>query len=130
MALLLRQCNKPLYMKAYIPKWFHGLIDYAYVPLVWAAPRLLNFKEERTADKTCKAISAAVLGYTLTTDAPWSPVKALPYKKHLLLDEGLSVAAVAAPFVFGFQKNERARNTLIGIGLLGLVVTVLSKARK
>lgn len=117
-------------MKALIPKSIHGLIDYAYVPLVWAAPRLLDFKSERSANNTCKAISAAVLGYTLTTDALWSPVKALPYKKHLLLDEGLSVAAVAAPFVLGFQKNERARNTLIAIGLVGLLVTVLSKSKR
>ena len=117
-------------MKAIIPKYIHGFIDYTYVPLVWAAPRLLDFKGEKTATTACKVISAAVLGYTLTTDAPWSPIKALPYKKHLLLDEGLSVAAIAAPFVLGFQKTERARNTLIGIGLLGLVVTLLSKARK
>src|SRR4051812_25762315 len=66
-----------------IPKEIHGYADYMYVPFVLAAPKALNFENEKAVASICYAHSALVLGYTLLTDANWGIIKVIPYEVHL-----------------------------------------------
>lgn len=109
-----------------IKKEQHAITDYTYVPLVFAAPKLIGFSENNTAATVCRAMSLTVLGYSLLTNAKWGAVKLIPYKTHAVLDFGSGVVALAAPWLLAFSTNKKARNTLLLMGLTGLVVGALS----
>ena len=113
-------------MIAGIKKEQHGFTDYSYIPLVLAAPKLVGFTENKTAAQVCRAMSLTVLGYSLLTDAKWGAVKLIPYKTHAALDFATGVLALAAPWVCKFAGDKKARNTLLTMGITGLVVGALS----
>ena len=64
---------------------------------------------------------------TLFTRAEWGVVPVIPFKAHLAMDAAASALAVAAPWLFGFADDERARNTFVAVGLAGLVVGALTR---
>jgi hypothetical protein len=109
-----------------ITKDWHGFIDYSYVPIVLAAPKLVGFEDEKWASDFCYALSAAVLGYSLLTDAKWGALKLIPYKTHAVLDFSTGVMALAAPWLLKAASNKKARNTLLLMGISGIVVGTLS----
>ncbi len=108
-----------------ISKDQHGLIDYAYVPLVAAAPQLFGFEEDKEVSSLCYVTSATVLGYTILTDAKWGAVKLIPYKAHLGLDLVSGVMALAAIPLLNVT-NKKSRNMLMFMGFAGIVVGTLS----
>jgi hypothetical protein len=108
-----------------IPKEYHIIADVAYIPTVWWAPRLFDFKEEKTAATICKISSAADKVYTLLTDAPWGVVKLISYETHSIIDVAQGAVALTAALALPI-KNKRARNTLLAMGITGLVVGALS----
>ncbi len=105
----------------------HGLADAGFVPAVAAAPELVGFTEEETASTLCRAISGSALVSALVTKAEWGAVKVMPYKAHLAVDLATGMFSMAAPWLFGFAGNTKARNTFLAMGLVGLVVTALSR---
>lgn len=109
-----------------IKKDQHVFTDYSYIPLVLAAPKLVGFGQDKTAATVCRAMSLTVLGYSLLTDAKWGAYKLIPYKTHAALDFASGAVSLAAPWIFKFSKNKKARNTLLVMGLTGLVVGALS----
>ncbi len=108
-----------------ITKDMHGFLDYTYIPLVLAAPKLVGFEEEKWASKVCYILSTTVLGYSVLTDAKWGVVKLIPYKTHAALDLSVGVIALASPMLLK-TSNKRARNTLLLMGITGIVVGTLS----
>ncbi len=109
-----------------IKKNQHFITDYTYIPLVFAAPKLVGFNNDKTAATLCRAMSAGVLGYSLLTDARWGAWKLIPYKTHAALDFASGVFALAAPWVLKFSGDKKAKKTLIAMGVTGLVVGALS----
>ncbi|MBJ6143094.1 hypothetical protein [Hymenobacter sp. BT559] len=105
----------------------HGFTDYAYIPLVASAPYMVGFSENRTATTLCYVLSSTILASSLVTRAEWGVVKVLPYKAHLVLDVVGGLAGLSAPWLFGFAKDRKARNTFIAAGLFGLLAGLLSK---
>ena len=105
----------------------HGFTDYTYIPLVASAPYMVGFSENKTATTLCYVLSSTILASALTTRAEWGVVKVLPYKAHLVLDVVGGLAGLSAPWLFGFAKNRKARNTFIAAGLFGLLAGLLSK---
>ena len=103
----------------------HGVLDYIYVPLVMAAPKILGFDDDKTAVALTSSFAATALAYTLFTDAKWGAVKVIPYKTHAVLDLSSGVLAAAVPLVYKI-KQKNARNTFYMMALTGLVVGVLS----
>lgn len=126
MALKLFYGSKDFFMITGIKKNQHVITDYSYIPMVLAAPKLVGFAENKTAAQLCRAMSLTVLGYSLLTDAKWGVVKVIPYKTHAALDFASGVIALAAPWVLKFSSDKKARNTLIAMGITGLVVGTLS----
>lgn len=105
----------------------HGFTDYSYIPLVASAPELVGFENEKTAATLCRVMSGTVLLSSLFTRAEWGAVRLMPYKAHLALDTLNGALALGAPWLFGFAKNTRARNTFLAIGAFGLMAGLLSK---
>jgi hypothetical protein len=108
-----------------IPEDYHIIADIVYVPLVWMAPKLFHFEEEKTAAMLCKISSAADVAYSLITDAPWGAVKLISYKTHTFIDVAQGVVAITASIALPV-RNKGARNTLLAMGITGLVVGTLS----
>lgn len=105
----------------------HGFTDYSYVPLVASAPELVGFTDNPTATTLCRVLSGGILASSLFTRAEWGLVKVMPYKTHLTLDTLNGALAAAAPWLFGFSENARARNTFLAIGAFGLMAGLLSR---
>jgi hypothetical protein len=105
----------------------HGFADYAYIPLVASAPSLVGFTDEKAARTLCQVLSGTVLVSSLFTRAEWGLVRVIPFKAHLAFDALGSATALAAPWLFGFAKNKRARNTFLAIGVVGLLAGLLTK---
>lgn len=117
-----------------ISRPMHGVLaDYPYLLAVSTAPETVGFAEDSpTATALCRAIGGGVLATSLLTRAEWGVVRVLPYKAHLAkahlaIDLGTSLFALAAPWLFGFAKNEKARNTFLAMGAVGLVAGALCK---
>jgi hypothetical protein len=108
-----------------IPKNYHVIADIAYIPMVWMAPKLFHFEEEKTVAAICKISSASDYAYSLFTDAPWGAHKIISYKAHSLIDVAQGAVALTAALTLPI-KNKRARNTLLAMGITGLVVGALS----
>lgn len=105
----------------------HGFTDYTYIPLVASAPYLVGFSENKTATTLCYVLSSTILASSLVTRAEWGVFKLVPYKAHLVLDVVGGLAGLSAPWLFGFAKDRKARNTFIAAGLFGLMAGLLSK---
>ncbi|OUJ70470.1 SPW repeat domain-containing protein [Hymenobacter crusticola] len=105
----------------------HAFTDYSYVPLVASAPELVGFTQEKAATTLCHLLSGTVLLSSLFTRAEWGPIRVMPYKAHLTIDTLGGLTALTAPWLFGFARNKRARNTFLVMGVFGLVAGLLSQ---
>jgi hypothetical protein len=99
----------------------HGFTDYSYIP------HLVGFTENKTATTLCYVLSSTILASSLVTRAEWGLFKVMPYKAHLVLDTVGGLTALTAPWLFGFAKNRKARNTFLAAGIFGLMAGLLSK---
>jgi hypothetical protein len=114
-------------MEQPISRQMHGVADYAYAPLMFTAPQLIGFEDEKQAATVCQIVGSGVLVATMLTKAEWGVVKVLPFKAHLALDVAVSLFSLAAPWIFGFARNTKARNAFLAMGAVGAVVTSLTR---
>jgi hypothetical protein len=109
-----------------ITKDMHVYADYSYIPMVLLAPKLMGFETDRTSAMVCRSFAFAELGTSLLTDAKWGAIKCIPYKTHAIIDLASGVMALGAAAIKPMCENKAARNTLIVMGITGLVVGALS----
>ena len=109
-----------------ITKDMHVYADYSYIPLVLLAPKLMGFEEDRTSAIVCRSFALAELGTSLLTDAKWGALRCMPYKTHAIIDFASGVLALGAAAMKPMCENKPARNTLIAMGITGLLVGALS----
>lgn len=105
----------------------HAVPEFSIITALAAAPAVAGFTQDKTASTLSYAMSGTALLSALFTRAEWGAVKLLPYKAHLAIDAVSGVAAVSAPWLFGFARNTRARNAFLAIGAMGLIATLLSR---
>ena len=105
----------------------HGFVDYNYIALVSAAPKLFGFEGDKKAETMCQVQSGAVLLSSFFTRAEWGFVRVMPFRVHLLIDAIASVLALGAPWLFGFSGNARARNAFLAFGMIGLLVGAVTR---
>ncbi|WP_205504365.1 SPW repeat domain-containing protein [Rufibacter psychrotolerans] len=110
-----------------ITRPLHGVLEAAYIPAIASAPETVGFTEEETATTLCRAIGGMALTSALVTKAEWGAVQVMPYKTHLTMDFVTSAFTLAAPWLFGFSQNTKARNAFVGMGLTGVLVGLLSR---
>ena len=104
----------------------HGLADFSYVPLVFAAPNIFGFENNKQAALICRVFSVSALAYSLCTDAKWGAIKLIPYKVHAGSDVASGILAFGAAMLPKINQDKAARNTFIVMGLTGLIVDTLS----
>jgi hypothetical protein len=109
-----------------IPPQAHGYLDYSYAPLVWLAPKLAGFENDKASVQWCRAVSLVTIGYSLLTNYPLGAVKKIPYKAHAVVDLAAGLFNLAAPWLLKIEKDKAARNTLLAMGAVGVVVGILS----
>lgn len=110
-----------------ISRTMHAAADYAYIPTLAAAPSLFGFADNKLASRLAQIMAGGILVQSLMTKAEWGAVKVLPFKRHLQMDLATGLFAAGAPWLFGFAKNKRARNTFVVMGLVSLVAGALSR---
>ncbi len=105
----------------------HGLSDYSYIPLVALSPELAGFADEEKAANLARILSGNILLSSLFTRAEWGLVKVIPFKMHLAADTAVGAFALAAPWLFGFAHNTRARDAFLVAGAFGMMAGLLSE---
>lgn len=102
----------------------HGVMDYATVAMVAAAPRLLDMPEE--AERLCYGLAASYLGVSLLTDYPLAAKRAIPFKAHGATEAVIGAALPALPWLLGFADHKPSRNFILGLTALTAVVASLT----
>jgi len=117
-------------MEKFISRKTHGVIEAAYVPLTAVAPEVFGFDDEETAKLLCRIQAGSALLSAVLTRAEWGLVKLIPFKTHLMIDAGMGAFTLAAPWLFGFSKNTKARNAFVTMGVSALVVAAFTEPKE
>jgi hypothetical protein len=110
-----------------ISRQVHGILDYSAAPLVAAAPALIGFSQDKTPSVLSYVLGGGILALTACTRAEWGLVKSVPFKTHLTLDVVTALTSLSAPWLLGFSRNKKARNTFLAIGATLLATGLLSE---
>ncbi|HEX8395398.1 MAG TPA: hypothetical protein VF665_23815 [Longimicrobium sp.] len=102
----------------------HGLVDYATVATVAAAPRALGFP--RQAEGLAYGLAAGYLGLSLLTDYPLSARKLVPFKGHGAAEVAIGAALPFLPWLLGFSENRAARNFFLGLTAITAISAALT----
>ena len=111
-----------------IPRFVHGLLEYAAGALLIAAPFLFGFDADAA---TAVSVVAGVLMLVVasSTDGPTSLVNEIPLAAHVLLDYALAAVLIAVPFLFGFSDETGPTAFFIALGVVHLLVTIGTRFR-
>src|SRR3954467_11757413 len=107
-------------MRKPITPFAHGVVDYATVGMVAAAPRLLRLSEP--AARTCYALAGTYAALSMLTDYPLAVKRVVPFKGHGATEAIIGAALPALPWAFGFGSERRARNLFIGLAGLTAIM--------
>lgn len=110
-----------------IPRPLHTVLDYLWSMALFLAPELVGFADDEAASTVCKARAGGATAMSLLTRYELGLIKVIPFNVHLLLDLLSGLMGLAAPWLFGYAKNEKARNTAIAFSLLELGAVARSK---
>ena len=119
---------KPLVRQPVTPT-AHGVIDYLSSATFAAAPSLLGFRS-RAATRLARSLGAGYTGMSLGTAYPLGAVRKIPFRAHVAADAVLGLAFAAAPWLFGFADDTRARNFFVGMAAFSAVVVSLTQRRR
>jgi hypothetical protein len=111
-----------------IPRFVHGVIEYAAAVLFIVAPFVLAFDSD-TATAVSIIVGVVVLVVAAVTDGPTSLVNSLPLSAHILVDYALAAALIASPFLFGFSGDTTPTAFFIVLGVVHLLVTIGTRFR-
>jgi hypothetical protein len=114
-------------MLGIIPRPLHAVLDYLWSIALFCAPELVGFADDDAASTVCKARAGGATAMSLLTRYELGLIKVIPFNVHLLLDLLSGLMGQAAPWLFGYARTEKARNTSIAFSLLELGAVALSK---
>ena len=101
----------------------HAVVDYVFAAQMLTAPSLLGFARDKRATRCSLYSGAAILGLSLFTRYPLGAVKAIPFPVHGVIEALAGISNIAAPWLYGFAGNKRAKwlHILSGLATLGVV---------
>ena len=111
-------------MKKPISPRTHGIIDYATVLTVAAAPKMFGFPDP--AAKLCYGLAAGYLGLSMMTDYPLAAQRLVPFKAHGAAEAAIGLALPAMPWVLGFEDDRAACSFFFGLTALTGIVAALT----
>ena len=106
-----------------IPRFVHGVLEYAAGALLIAAPFLLQF-DSGAAVALSVVAGVVMIVVAASTEGPTSLVNSIPIAAHLLLDYALAALLIAAPFLFGFSDETSPTAFFLVFGVVHLLVTI------
>lgn len=106
-----------------IPRFLHGVIEYAAGVLFIVAPFALGF-DSGAATAVSIVVGVVVLVVAATTEGSSSLIDSIPITVHVLLDYALVAVLVAAPFLFGFSGETAPTAFFIVLGVAHLLITI------
>jgi hypothetical protein len=112
-----------------IPRFAHGMIEYAAAILFFFAPFLLSF-DSGAAIAVSIVAGVVVLVMAAATDGPTSLINQLPLAAHVVLDYVVAVLLIAMPFIAGFSDESAPTAFFIAIGAVHLLVTIGTRFRR
>ena len=114
-------------MLGLIPRPVHGVMDYLWSGSLFAAPQLFGFSNDKRAVLFCRLMAGSAAVMSLFTRYELGLIKVLPFNMHLAGDTLNAVAGLAGPSLMGFDKNDKARNTVLAFVLFEIGAVLLSK---
>ena len=111
-----------------IPRFVHGLIEYAAAVILFAAPFVLSFKSN-AATAASVILGVVVLFVAASTEGSTSLANTIPLSAHVALDYVLAVALIAMPFIAGFSGETNPTVFFIASGALHLLITIGTRFR-
>ncbi|MBA3339950.1 MAG: hypothetical protein H0T54_09465 [Geodermatophilaceae bacterium] len=112
-----------------IPRFVHGILEYALGVLFIAAPFIFDFKSGAATGMSV-AIGVLVLILAAVSEGPVSLVNQLPLLLHVVMLYLLSLFLIAAPFLLDFSGEGPPRNFFIVSGVLLLLITIGTRFRR
>lgn len=107
-----------------IPTTVHGVLDYASVVTLLAAPRLFGWSAPVRTMLTIAALGTLV--YSVFTRYELGLVKILPMRAHLALDASSGAVFCASPLLLkGAERNTQM--AMVGFGLFEIAVASLTQ---
>ena len=111
-----------------LPRFVHGLLEYAAAALFLAAPFLLGF-DSGAATAASIVFGVLVLIVAATTEGPTSLIDQLPLSAHVALDYVLAVLLIALPFLAGFNDETEPTAFFVVVGVAHLLITIGTRFR-
>ncbi len=116
-----KTCSRPV----------HDVLDDIYAVTAWSRLGLLRFEDNNSARLVCDVARTVALLSGLTTTHEGGLLQIVPFKYVFESVAGsaaaLAAAALAAPWLFGFADNAKARNVVVGLALLEAAVVALTR---
>lgn len=113
-----------------IPRPLHAVLDYLWGIAHYMAPEAIGFTDDQAANSYAKFRGGSMIAISLLTRFELGVIRIIPFNMHLLGDLLGALFGLVSPWVLGFDKNKRARDTAIGFSVLELGVVLLSKRDK
>ena len=114
-------------MLGIIPRPMHAVLDYLWGIAHTYAPEMFGYAGNEAANAFSKFRGVSMVGASLITRYELGLIKLIPFNMHLLLDFLGAMLGLASPWLFGFDKDQKARNAAIGFSLFELTAVLLSK---
>lgn len=104
----------------------HTLIGLIVGVALILAPWLFGFSENDNATSAAILVGVVVLLSELITTSPYSLVKLVSMKMHVLMDIGVGIFLALTPWLFNFmdnaQPNQWVPHVLVGLAIIGYAV--------
>src|SRR4051812_30433294 len=106
-----------------IPTLAHGLLEYLAAVLLFLAPFIFDFRAS-AAIAVSIVMAVIVLILPATTARPTRLINQVPPAAHAVIDLLIALAAIAAPFAFGFSAETAPTVFYIAFGVGYLLVAI------
>jgi hypothetical protein len=109
-----------------VPLRAHQAIEPFAALLLIAAPWIFGFSDNDTATTLSVIAGVIVLATGMSTRWRMSVVKLIPLRTHFMMDLGLGIALIVAPFVAGFSDHGGATRFFVIAGALELGTALMT----
>ena len=110
-----------------LPLRMHAMMEPLAAILVIAAPWIFGFNDVDSATTLSVIIGVAILLTGMSTRWRWSLVKLIPLRTHFMMDVGIAILLIAAPWIFGFGDEGGAARFFVIAGVLELGTALMTR---